>query len=470
MLKFSQICLLLLLVLVVGCSSAETLPQAPENTQVVPTEVPATEVPATEVPATATPEPTATLDPISAMSQEEKDDALVDALQDDDVAQLAQLITAGADVDFVHGAIDSTPLVVATLRNNIDLFTMLVEAGADLSYVDKRGNTLLHHAVANGESSEIVALILAQGETDLEQQRSKWDFTALHVAAMAGNTAFVEMLVEAGADLESHDEAGDTPLNIAAWQGQLGTIERLIELGAVPIVANERGRSGIDHSQNEGHDEVAAYLMTFQEPGIADGMTQEEMDRAMLMAAQRNKPEDVAAFLEAGADPNATVLASGAAGIHFAAVRNSLEMFNLLVDAGADITALTYEGESLLHFAGAHNGFNVAESAMTLADFDLEGRRKQYGFTPLVTAAFAGHVAMVELLIANGADIEAVDDYGDSSVNVAAYAGHVEAIRTLVDLGANPDSPNSQGATALTYAQDRGHPEAAAYLESVVEQ
>ncbi len=205
-------------------------------------------------------------------------------------------------------------------------------------------------------------------------------------------------------------------------------------------------------------------------PSIADGMTQEEIDRAMVRAAQSNKLEDVAAFLEAGADPNAINLSSGMAAVHFATVRNNLEMFMLLHEAGADINAVNYAGETLMHVAATHNGFEVAQQAMTLADYDLESRRTEFGFTPLLAAAFLGNVEMVELLIDSGANIEAADDWGDTAVNVAAYSGHLTTIETLIDLGALPAVENSSGGTAVTHAQSNNYPDVVAYLESLIEQ
>lgn len=205
-------------------------------------------------------------------------------------------------------------------------------------------------------------------------------------------------------------------------------------------------------------------------PSIADGMTQEEIARAMVRAAQSNKLEDVAAFLEAGADPNAINLSSGMAAVHFATVRNNLEMFTLLHEAGADINAVNYAGETLMHIAATHNGFEVAQQAMTLADYDLESRRTEFGFTPLLAAAFLGNVEMVELLIDSGANIEAADDWGDTAVNVAAYSGHLTTIETLIALGALPAVENSSGGTAVTHAQSNNYPDVVAYLESLIEQ
>ena len=56
--------------------------------------------------------------------------------------------------------------------------------------------------------------------------------TALHVAAQAGNTAFISLLCDFGADTDLTDLQGNTPLHYASAWGHLETIRVLLERGA----------------------------------------------------------------------------------------------------------------------------------------------------------------------------------------------------------------------------------------------
>jgi ankyrin repeat protein len=64
-------------------------------------------------------------------------------------------------------------------------------------------------------------------------------------------------------------------------------------------------------------------------------------------------------------------------------------------------------------------------------------------------AAGDGDVVTIRTLVAQGADVEAVDDDGDWPLHVAALEGHVEAVKTLVELTHPADTSRSNLASAL---------------------
>ena len=78
--------------------------------------------------------------------------------------------------------------------------------------------------------------------------------------------------------------------------------------------------------------------------------------------------------------------------------------------------------------------------------------------TPLVAAARAGHVEIVSVLLANGADPNRKAERGDHcALHAAAEHGHVEAYCTLIAHGAIESRENGEGMTARQMAQRGGH-------------
>jgi len=74
-----------------------------------------------------------------------------------------------------------------------------------------------------------------------------------------------------------------------------------------------------------------------------------------------------------------------------------------------------------------------------------------YGGTPLHIAALSNQEEVVEVLIDNGADIEAkaADSYGGTALHWASAAGLVDIVELLVEAGANVNAEDTNGGTPL---------------------
>jgi len=79
----------------------------------------------------------------------------------------------------------------------------------------------------------------------------------------------------------------------------------------------------------------------------------------------------------------------------------------------------------------------------------------------LTIAAYQGHKKIVELLIANGADVNTKNNNGDNSLIIAAYQGHKEIVKQLIANGADVNTKNNNGDTPFVLAAYQGHKETA---------
>lgn len=70
---------------------------------------------------------------------------------------------------------------------------------------------------------------------------------------------------------------------------------------------------------------------------------------------------------------------------------------------------------------------------------DVNGIRRKDGVTPLMAAASQGKMECMNVLIANGADLEIRDLHGKRAISYAAYNGELEICRTLIDKGSKID-------------------------------
>ena len=69
--------------------------------------------------------------------------------------------------------------------------------------------------------------------------------------------------------------------------------------------------------------------------------------------------------------------------------------------------------------------------------------------TPLYAAASKGHVAIVKILLAHGADANATDWSGDTPLRRAVKNGYLDIVKSLVEYGANVHGKDKLGRTLL---------------------
>jgi hypothetical protein len=83
------------------------------------------------------------------------------------------------------------------------------------------------------------------------------------------------------------------------------------------------------------------------------------------------------------------------------------------------------------------------------AGVDINQRGLAFGMTPLAVAAMHGQAGTVDLLIREGADVNARHPDGNTALHVAAFFGRLEPVERLIAAGADIHARNEEGKTAL---------------------
>lgn len=106
-----------------------------------------------------------------------------------------------------------------------------------------------------------------------------------------------------------------------------------------------------------------------------------------------------------------------------------------------------------------------AAAARMLAQEERERRQEKAAQASLYAAAKMGHVDACVAHLARGVDPNTTHDDGFTPLMTAAEAGHAEVVRLLGDCGqCNPTLSNAYGQTALHFAAQNGRRDAAAAL------
>ena len=127
-----------------------------------------------------------------------------------------------------------------------------------------------------------------------------------------------------------------------------------------------------------------------------------------------------------------------------AARSGDLDEVRLLLRGGADVNAAQGDGMSALHWA-AERGDMALMEVLLYAGAELEASTRIGHYRPLHIAARNGNVEVVIRLIEAGADINSVTDpSGSTPLHLAALSGNGSVVRELVNAGADIDSREAE--------------------------
>ena len=158
--------------------------------------------------------------------------------------------------------------------------------------------------------------------------------------------------------------------------------------------------------------------------------------------------EQAQAWLDAGLPPDFMGSRIGS-GLMIGAWEGNIEMMRLFISRGADINRLNGNGESAIILA-AWRGQLEAVKWLVARGARINAPPRQW--SPLHYAVFAGHRPVVDYLMEQGADINALSTNGSSVLMMAIYGGREELARMLIEKGAERSFRNDWGDGALEWA------------------
>ncbi|MCY4119322.1 MAG: ankyrin repeat domain-containing protein [Acidobacteria bacterium] len=276
-----------------------------------------------------------------------------------------------------------------------------IEAGADPNDRGGWSVTPLHRAAASNANPEVIRWLLAAGADPNARDGDRE--TALHWAAEHNeNPAVAQALLAAGADVSARRRSSVTPLHQAA-------------------------------ATNKNPRMLHALLAAGADPNARDS----DKETPLHWAARYNEePAVTRALLAAGADVGAW--GWSVTPLHQAAEFNeNPAVIRLLLAAGADPNARDGDNETPFHEVTGNNpNPEVFDTALLRRAWD---ERQAWSITPLHRAAgYNENPLVVQLLLAAGADPNALDAWNSTPLRWAQLENNVAVIDFLLSDGRPP--------------------------------
>jgi uncharacterized protein len=465
-------------------------------------------------------------------------EALVKAVNNGDLQSVRALLKSGADVNARSGdgstpllwaahhsrldiaralvaakaAVDTpndfgvTPLLEASRSGDAAMVELLLGAGADPSRAHPEGETPLLSAARSG-SVPAVRLLLARG-ANVNAAEKFQQTTALMWAAAEGHLAVVDLLIEAGADLNrqghvtslaarhngDHPTGGFTALMFAARSGNDTLVRRLVAAGANVNVKNGDAASAAMVALYNDRFDVAATLIELGSDAN-DGslyVTAEMRDATTDQFAfdgSRRRPDHgntrtaldlMRMLLERGADPNKRFVGQfhstsmpntdrfDNTPFYRAAVAADVEALKLMlahgakVDQAPPVEPVPERKPGDITVGGPRANPNAGRPAAMAAMAGGRGPAMtggpayiREGAAPYREAGSRRPEEALAVLLTAGADPNAKAPDGATMLHTAARTGNLEMIRALAAAKVNFTQTNADGLTALDIAEGK---------------
>ncbi len=222
----------------------------------------------------------------------------------------------------------------------------------NLKKPDKKGLMPIHNAAEKGEYQVVSALLNRDIAPDIQDNSGK---TPLHYAAECYEESainVINILLEHSANIEARDNSGWTPLMNAAHHSRLNVVNRLLELGAKIDAKNNKGQAAIHLAcQN-------FIIYQFQNLTKLVGMNSTVPAKGYNHLIEQSISV-IKTLLNAGADINALDF-NGESPIFYAVnISQDYKLLQFLIKNGAKLSIINHKGQTPLQFARELNKIDI---------------------------------------------------------------------------------------------------------------
>ncbi|XP_069711664.1 nuclear factor NF-kappa-B p105 subunit isoform X1 [Phaenicophaeus curvirostris] len=120
------------------------------------------------------------------------------------------------DIINMRNDLYQTPLHLAVITKQAEVVEDLLKAGADVSLLDRHGNSVLHLAATEGDNKILSLLLKHKKVSPMIDLSNGEGLSAIHIVVMANSMSCLKQLIAAGANVNAQEQkSGRTALHLA---------------------------------------------------------------------------------------------------------------------------------------------------------------------------------------------------------------------------------------------------------------
>ncbi|KAL6719858.1 superkiller [Lecanora helva] len=401
-----------------------------------------------------------------------------------------------------------TSLYDACQRNNSEIVSLLLDAGANVFIGHNEGGTTLYE-VCHHENYRLVQKIVEKARQSVNSDEEFLQFlntrhgptgnTALMVCAVRNRLSFLNLLLQNGADPLLRNKGDETILHCACRLDNIDLVRTIVDnvrqrtdyvgfLGFINHQPNSHKTALVECAEN-GRLDALNLLLGYRADYTLHGHFS---NTPLLWASIKGHYNIVARLIQHAKDPDKACCPyedfvnhrnnDNKNALFEASKGNYRRIVELLLEEGIDWSVVNKANETAVHAATWPGHREVVSALLTKAhsasqeDFKkfLDCRNIQ-GKSPLIDASIRGWTNIFKQMVESfGADYLFLDSNRSSTLHLSCWEGHAEIVKFLLTYASTHlpqerlmtflNHRNKWGATALSDAAHRGRTDSLSLL------
>ncbi|CAH1783918.1 unnamed protein product [Owenia fusiformis] len=299
------------------------------------------------------------------------------------------------------------PIHLATYRGYEDMVEFLIEAGCDVNVITpKTRRTPVHYAVTGNNLACLEMLLNAGAEVN---RSDAFGNTACHYAAEDGSCDILDYLILRAACIDIPDMTNKTPLMKAVQTGQIQSVKTLVKAKCHVNARNMNGDIALHLACRLADMDIITYLMI----AGSDKNCQNDKGRTPLMEAISYRNKDVV---------------------------------SKMIDYNCDLNLKEFKsGNTTLHIAIRHKYREI--TSILLATPGVKVQPNDYGEFPALGLILSNDLDMLKILIHNNYDFDMpgkiyITGNSESLATIAMQRSHYNMVQMICSLNCEVLAPD----------------------------